>query len=181
MNFKSSWAVLWSFPSCAQLCHVEQSSNKQVWTQHLWADRQGGNGGKLRLRYCLSTNKRCSERPNGVNHLPQFRNPASTNHPHHPHPPSSHLPFPLLAFDLPFQFRMDGNVTRQKEKERKRGRNWGRWYSADSRPKHCCSSVSNVENNCGMKWWIYTRIFTVWFRLPFSQCLPSRPIGHSHL
>lgn len=82
MNFKSSRALVFS-PAAAQLCHVELSSNNNVWTQHRWADRQGR--GRMRFRWRLPTNKRSwvdvVNGPTGPIILPQFCNPPTLQSP----------------------------------------------------------------------------------------------------
>lgn len=82
--------ALVSSPAVARFCHVELSSNRHVWTQHLWADRQRGrSGGSLQLYCCLLANK-YSDVVNGANHIPPFNSPIPS------HPPISKLDLPFV-------------------------------------------------------------------------------------
>lgn len=77
---------------------------------------EGGSGGRMRLRCRLLANKRSrvdvANSPTGpIIYLSSATHPATLK----AQPP----PFCLSVFDLPFRFRMDGNVTEPKEETQK--------------------------------------------------------------
>ncbi len=172
MNFKSSRVVLWSFP--------QPRPSSAVWskvattkTEHITCGRTGrkrGSGGRTRLCCCLPTNKRSrvvvENGPTG----PIIYLSSTTRLPSQCLPPwRLNPPFSPAVFDLPFQFRMDGNVTQQKVKTQKEANKTETLLLLD---KHCREQLGHEV----MEQDIHLSV-----RLPFSQCLPSRPMGHSHL